>query len=147
MTALPIEDTLGPVQLAVYTRLVEDTDLTDLLAVTEGSDVLTGVYDGPPEDAEFPYVDLGESIETPRNTLTEAGAETVMTLHVWTRSRGFREGLAIVDRLRALLDHQPLEVAGHAVVSVRHEMTQTLRDRDPEIRHLPVRFRITTEQE
>lgn len=146
MTAV-FRDSLGPIQQAFYDRMVGDETLIGLLWHQIDDDVLTGVYDQPPEEAQHPYVDLGQGIETPRNTLAEAGAEAVQTLHVWSRQRNFAEGLQIVGRLRELFDHQPLTVAGHHLVSVRHEMTQTLRDPDPEIRHLPVRFRITTEQE
>lgn len=127
------------IQAAIYARLTGDATLTGLV---------TGVFDDVPEKQAHPYVVLGEAIETPRNWHGGFGREVVETLHVWSRSRGFSQGLAIAQRITTLLDHQPMTLAGgHLVVSVRHELTQTLRDPDPEIRHLPVRFRLTTEQE
>lgn len=126
------------IQQAVYQRASADSALAALV---------TGVFDDVPESQAHPYVKLGEAMETPRNTSTEFGREVVITLHVWDRYRGFARCLAIADRLTQLFDHQPMTVAGHRVVSVRHEFNQTLRDPDPEIRHVPVRFRITTEQE
>lgn len=135
MTAV---DVLGPLQSALYARLSGDATLATMV---------TGIFDGTPEGTAYPYVDLGEAIETPRNALSEFGAESVVVLHVWSRQRGYNEGLEIANRLRQLLDHQPLTIADQHVVSVQHEQTQTLRDPDPKIRHIPVRFRVTTEQE
>lgn len=143
-------ETLGPIQRSLYLRLTGDATLTAMLGTapaTPARGALMGVYDGAPEGAPFPYVTLGEAIETPRNAHAVYGAETVVTLHVWSKQRGYSEGLGIAGRLRQLLDHQLLDVVGHDVIAVRHEQTLTLRDPNPELRHLPVRFRITTEQE
>lgn len=143
-------EALSPVlgiQTAMHTRAATDVPLGGLVARNTVANALwTGVYDDVPENAAHPYVQTGEAIETPRNTVAELGSEVVVTWHVWAKARGFKSGLEIANRLRVLFDHQPLVVAGHTVISVRHEMTETLRDPDPEIRHLPVRFRITTEQ-
>ncbi|MGH3599812.1 MAG: DUF3168 domain-containing protein [Pseudonocardiaceae bacterium] len=126
------------IQAAIFSRLTADVTLAGLV---------TGVFDEVPEDAAHPYVVVGEAIETPRNAHAQFGREVVVTLHVWSRYRGFAQAITIVNRITALLDQQPMSIAGHAVVSVRHEFTQTLRDPDPEIRHVPIRFRVTTEQE
>jgi hypothetical protein len=126
------------VQRAFYSRLAADTALGDLVA---------GVHDEVPEPAEYPYVVVGEAIETPRNWHGGFGREVVETLHIWSRYRGFAEALNIATRITQLLDHQPLSLPGHRVISVRHEFLQTLRDPDPAIRHVPQRFRIVTEQE
>lgn len=142
-------DTVQPVKVALYGVLTGDSTLIGMLAPhpRPGAGKIGGVYDGAPEGATYPYVDLGEAIETARNRHGGYGADVVVTLHVWSEQRGYKEGLDIVARLRRLLDHRPLTVEGHQVVSVRHEQTLTLRDPNPELRHLPVRFRITTEQE
>lgn len=141
-------DVLWPVQAAFYARLTADEQLADLLGSTEA---FPGVYDEVLKGAPYPHIVHGQAIETPRNAHGRFGSEVLLTEHVWTRdvpgARGFKKGLAIVARLRALFDHQPLTVEGHVVVSVRLEQIQTLRDPNPEIRHLPVSFRITTEQE
>lgn len=126
------------IQSAVYQRLSGDGEL---------SGMVTGVFDGVPESQTHPYVELGEAIETPRNTSNDFGREVVVTLHIWDRYRGFARCLAIANRITALLDHQAMVLPGHQVVSVRHEFSQTLKDPDPEIRHVPVRFRLTTEME
>lgn len=147
MTAV---DTLGPTQAAFYARMIGDATLLAKLGqktVPSGKPPMDGVYDGAPEGAPYPLIDLGEAVETPRNALAQLGSEVVVTLHVWLQGDGYAAGHAIVNDLKRLFDHQPLVIAGHAVVSVRHEQTLTLRDPNPKLRHLPVRFRLTTEQE
>jgi hypothetical protein len=129
---------LGTIQAAVYAVLGGDAELTGLV---------TGVYDTVPEGTAMPYVVLGEATEIPDNRLDGLGRQTTQTLHVWSRYRGFAEANRIAGRLVALLDHQPLPVVGVHHVMTLFEFSQTLRDPDPQIRHVPVRFRIYTEQE
>lgn len=132
-------DPMLPIQAAVYARLTADTQLTALI---------TGVYDYVPEDVAFPYVTIGEAIETPDNALAEFGCQTVVTLHVWTRARGHAKGLRIAARITELLDHQPLTITGAHHVATRYEFSQTLTDPEPpgDVRHVVLRYRIVTEQ-
>lgn len=105
-------------------------------------------YDFVPESAPYPYVVLGECIEVPDNDHGAYGSEVTCTIHVWTEAEGFAEGLAIVDDISRILDHQGqgLLLEGHRVVSVRRDFTRTMRDPNPRLRHCPVRYRICTEQ-
>lgn len=128
---------LGPIQEAVYGVLAADAALGGLVS---------GVFDEVPETAAYPYVVIGEALEQPDNRHGTFGRQTVITLHVWSKSRGFAEGNAIASRVVALLDHQPLTVVGRHHVVTRYEFSQTLRDPEPHVRHIPIRFRILTEQ-
>jgi hypothetical protein len=129
------------IQQAVYALLTADAQLMGLLSGD-------GVYDGAPEGAPYPYIDLGEAVESPDNTHDGWGRQTVITLHVWTQHHGHSKGLTIAARVLQVLDHQPLTIAGHRHISTRYESMQTLTDPDPpgDIRHIPMRFRVTTEQ-
>lgn len=129
---------LLPIQVALYSRLSTDETLRSLV---------TGVLDEVPEQQAHPYVVIGESWESTRNSHDGFGREVVTSVHVWSRFRGFSQALTITDRIITLVDHQELPIPGHTVISTRHEFTQTLRDPDPEIRHVVARFRITTEQD
>jgi hypothetical protein len=128
---------LGPIQAAVYDLLTGDAALMGLV---------TGVWDEVPEGTAYPYVVIGEALEQPEGAHDRFGRQTVITLHVWTDTRGFTATTQITARLVALLDHQPLTIAGHHHVSTRYEFSQTLRDPKPHLRHIPIRFRIFTEQ-
>jgi len=128
---------MGPIQAAIYGALTGDATLMALV---------TGIYDSVPEGTAMPYVSIGEAVATPRNAHDRFGRRNVATLHVWSRHQGFTEINAIMSRITAILDHQPLTVTGHDAVMVHHEFEQTLNDPDPEIRHGVIRFAITTEE-
>ncbi|KAB8167302.1 DUF3168 domain-containing protein [Streptomyces sp. 3MP-14] len=124
-----------PVQRALYARLTGDTALAELAP--------GGVHDGAPEGTPYPYIVIGEAIETPDNTHDGYGRQVVSTLHIWTRARGHSPGLAILARMTELLDHQPLGVDGWDHVVTGFEFSQTLTDPEPpgDIRHIPARWR------
>lgn len=132
----PNELALLPIQGAMFARIKADAVLN---AAIGGR-----VYDEVPENAVYPYVVLGEGVETPDNELAAYESRVAATLHVWSAYRGFRESLIIAGHLIRLFDHQPLVVAGRGVVAVRHEQTVTLRDPDSDVRHVVVRFAIDT---
>jgi len=130
---------LGPVQRAVYAALTADTELMESV---------TGVYDDVPEGTAYPYVRIGEALETPDNTHGAFGRQTVLIIHVWSEYRGFAETTDIAGRVVSLLDHQPLTIAGHHHVVTKYEFGQTLDDPDrPALRHGVLRFRVLTEHE
>jgi len=129
---------LGPIQKAVYDVLAGDATLGGLVS---------GVFDEVPEGTAYPYVVIGEALEVPAGSHDRFGRETVLTLHVWTDTRGFSRATQITSRIVALLDHQPLTIAGHHHVATRYEFAQQLRDTEPHLRHVPIRFRVITEQE
>jgi hypothetical protein len=137
--SLVAESPLLPIQQAIFDRLTGDSELMGLI---------TGVFDHVPEGTAHPYVTVGEVITTPDNRHGGFGRSVVATLHIWTRTRGHAQGLAIEDRIAQLLDHQPLTLVGHLTVEVRYEFSQTLIDPEPpgDIRHIPLRFRVVTEQ-
>lgn len=137
---IPARRPMADIQTAVYQLLTD-----------QQADLGAAVYDYVPEgdQASWPYVTIGEAIETPANAHTFIGRDTTITLHVWSRYRGFAEVNAVANRVTALLDHRPgvLDLGpGQYVTSLRFEFGQTLRDEDPEVRHAVCRFRIRTAQ-
>lgn len=123
------------VQTAIYDKLTGDSTLMALI---------TGVYDHVPEGTVHPYVVIGETTATAENAHDRIGKDQVVTLHVWSKQHGFSEALEIAARICTVLEHQSLTVSGYDHVLTAFEFAQTLRDPDPEIRHVPVRFRILT---
>jgi hypothetical protein len=128
-----------PVQQALYDRLTGDA----VLMAT-----LTGVYDYTPEEDNYPFLVIGEATETPDNRHGGFGRQTLVTLHVWSKYRGYTQALTIGARVTALLDHQPLTITGLDHIVTRFEFSQTLTDPEPtgDIRHLVLQYRIVTEQ-
>lgn len=127
-----------PVQGAVLALLKADTELTALVQA---------VVDWVEEGQAFPYIKIGESVETADNTHDSHGSNTVITLHVWSQYRGYAQALTIASRLRALLEHRPLTITGHRHVATYFVSQQTLTDPEPpgDIRHVPISFRVLTE--
>ncbi len=128
------------IQGEIYGLLSSDTDLLNLGVQ---------VFDYVEEDSGYPRIKLGEAMETPDNHHGGFGRQTVVTLHVWTKSRGFKETIDIVNIVNKLLDHKydAFTLPNHTLISIKFEFLQTLEDEDPEIRHVVVRYRVTTEQE
>ncbi|MFC5385351.1 DUF3168 domain-containing protein [Aquamicrobium segne] len=61
------------------------------------------IFDRAPTDAAFPYVTFGRTSVFDWSTSTENGLEHLITLHVWSKARGRKENLAILDAVRAAL--------------------------------------------
>lgn len=143
MVFVPPKTPVLEIQGAIYERLTTDVTLMALIS---------GVFDWVPEGSAYPYIAIGEAMETPENSHGSFGRETLSMLHIWTRQRGYADGIEIADRVNSLLDHchatgNPLVLPNHDVISVRFEFLQTLPDEDPEIRHIVLHYRICTEQE
>jgi hypothetical protein len=103
------------------------------------------VYDDIPQGAAFPYLTLGQSTLRDWSTGTDDAEEHTLTLHVWSRAGGRREMHEVMDVLRVALHDQPLALAGHRLVNIRHEISEARRDPDGETYHGIVRFRAVTE--
>lgn len=138
MSAIDPADAL---QAGVYALLNGDATLGALV---------TGIYDGVPEDVEPDYVVLGEVASNPDGTHGGEGYETEATLHSWTRAESFKTANTIGGRLVALLWHRHADldalVEGHRVWRVEHEGAHTLVDPQPGIRHRVDRFRVWSSQ-
>lgn len=136
MTTPPNSLALLPLQGAMFARIKADVPLNTAVGGR--------VYDEVPEAATYPYVVLGEGVETPDNEVAAFASRVAATLHVWSSYRGFREALDLAGHLIRLFDRQPLTVPGRNVVAVRHEQTITMRDPDSDVRHVVVRFGVET---
>lgn len=109
-----------------------------------------GVYDNVPESTTKPWVTIGEAVGVPDYFHGGFGWDVLISTHVWVKSLGFKSAITIANQIIALLDHQrdALDMPSTwSIVSIRFVQMQTLRDPDPEIRHVPVQFRIVIHQE
>ncbi|MFJ9382028.1 DUF3168 domain-containing protein [Streptomyces sp. NPDC101455] len=127
-----------PTQAAIRDALLADVPLMDLIE---------GVFDWVEEKQPYPYIVIGEAMETPANAHDRYGSEVLETLHIWDRNRGFAQSLTIAARVIQALDHTPLTIEGHVHRWTRFVSQQTLRDPEPpgDLRHVPMTFRIGTE--
>ncbi len=121
------------IQQAVYTRLA------DQLSVP--------VYDHAPQDVMFPYVELGEIEAIPFDTDDSIGSETTVTIHSWSRYRGWKEIKEIQAKVYDALHRYNLPVSGAHLITVEFEIGRTFLDADGLTRHGVQEFRIITEKE
>ena len=125
-------------QRGVYQALAGSVDLTTLLGGIR-------VYDDAPQAAPYPFITLGQSVVRDWSTGTEDGAEHDLTLHVWSRSGGKKQVHQIIEAITAVLHDQPLTLADHHLVNLRHELSEARLDPDGDTFHGIVRYRAVTE--
>lgn len=107
------------------------------------------VWDYVPETQTYPYITVGEAVETPDNVHARFGRRIALVVHVWAKGReGFAPALNIVSRLQAAFDQaeHTIPIAGHRLAAVRLVDARPMRDPDPLIRHVPVTLAFHTEQ-
>jgi len=129
---------MWPLQQAIFAALSADAALTALLGPGR-------ILDDVPQGTPLPYVTLGRMTAQDWSTGSEDGTEHVLTVHVWSGTRGKKQAHEILGAVRTALHDQPLAVAGHSLISLRHEHSDIRRDTDGEAIHATARFRAVTE--
>jgi uncharacterized protein DUF3168 len=125
-------------QRGVYQALAGSSDLTTLLGGPR-------IYDDAPQGASFPFITFGQSVIRDWSTGTEAGAEHNLTLHVWSRAGGRKQVHDIIAAIKTVLHDQPLPLADHYLINLRHEFSEARLDPDGDTFHGIVRYRAVTE--
>lgn len=121
-----------------------------ILAALKGDATLTAaigqrVYDHAPADVPFPYLSFGRTSIYDWSTGTESGTEQLFTMHVWSKAKGKKETLELMERARAVLDAAALVLDGHKLVNLRQEFSEVRYDDDLSVYHGLLRFRAVTE--
>jgi hypothetical protein len=125
-------------QQSIFAALSADTALTALLGPAR-------IFDDVPQGTPLPYVTLGPARAQDWSTGSEDGMEHILAVHVWSSARGKQQAHEILGAVRAALHGQPLAVAGHSLVNLRHERSEIRRDPDGETIHGLAHFRAVTE--
>jgi hypothetical protein len=125
-------------QRAAHAALAADDTLLTLLGGAR-------IYDDVPQGAAFPYVALAGFTARDWATGTEPGVEIVFTVNAWSRSAGHKEAHLIADAVRAVLHDAALSLTGHHLVNLRHEISETRRERDGDTYRIASRFRAVLE--
>lgn len=121
------------IQQAMYSRLTQDADLMNRI---------NGVFDEVPQDQPFPYVTIGEATSVPNRTFDRFGEDCTITLHIWSRYKGFKEAAEILDEMNRILADAVFTVPGWETEGCYYEFSETIRDPDGITRHVPVRYRV-----
>lgn len=111
------------------------------------------VYDAVPQaidsgdDAEFPYITIGDDSFTEFDTDTSEGFDTETTVHVWSRYRGRSEVKELQQLIYDALHLQTIAVQGQHFVMALFQNATSFVDADGLTRHGVITFRIVTEDE
>lgn len=132
-------DSARALQKAVYDTLSVDTPLKALIGDPPR------LYDRVPQNTAYPYLTLGDIQTRDWSTVTEAGADHRLTLHVWSAGHGRLECRDILDRAYTLLHDQNVALSGHTLVRLQFQSSEVFLDPDGKSYHGIAVFRAITE--
>src|SRR5262245_22920945 len=126
-------------QEGIFTALGHDPALTAALGGSR-------IYDQAPGSAAFPYITFGRTSVYDWSTGTEKETEQLFTLHVWSKAKGNKETLQVMETARWLLDDKSLPLENDQLVNLRLEFAEARYDDDLAVHHGLLRFRAVTEE-
>lgn len=126
-------------QQAIFAALGADAVLTGLLGGAK-------IYDDAPTNLPFPYLTFGRTGVYDWSTGTEKGSEHLFTLHIWSKAKGKKETLDIMEAAKACLDSSSLALDAHHLVNMRLEFAEARYDDDLSVHHGLLRYRAVIEE-
>jgi hypothetical protein len=124
---------LVELQRAVYQALTADPTLMAMV---------TGVHDHVDQGSAYPYIVIGEDGAAEWDTDTEQGAESLLTIHTWSREKGRMQCKEIQEAIYEILHRKNLTINNAVFYSCFWEFSDSFVDPDGETRHGVMRFRV-----
>lgn len=125
-------------QAAIYSKLTGDTTLMGL--------VTNRVYDDVPESTAFPFVEFGDTSDDADNTFSKNGRRATVSVDVWSRYRGNKEALSILDRIGLVLERVALTVTGYVHIATSQGRVGVTRQGDGITRRGTITFSVWVTQ-
>lgn len=119
---------------AIFTTLSEDLALMAALGTKR-------ISDQPAVNVAFPYISFGRTSTYDWSTGTEKTTEQLFTLHIWSREKGNKEALEIMEMARWRLEDKSLPLDEHHVANLSLEFAEARHDDDLGGHHGLLRFR------
>ena len=132
-------------QVAIVTRLKDDTGVAVLVSRRVYDDVPSEDYRIARTGGSWPYVSMGPSDETSDNADCIDGFEITVQIDVWSQDVGYPEARRIADAVRRALKAD-LVLTDNAMVSFEHRITRYLPDPNPLVRRAAMTFTALVEQ-
>jgi hypothetical protein len=126
-------------QEAIFASLSSDTALVAAMGGAR-------ICDLAPANVAFPYIAFGRTSVYDWSTGTESGTEQLFTLHIWSKTKGKKETLDIMELARARLADASLPLDGRHLASLRLEFAEARHDDDLSLHHGLLRFRAVTQE-
>jgi hypothetical protein len=125
-------------QEAVFTALKGHGALVTMLGGPK-------VHDLTPAGLAFPYVTFGRADVYDWSTDLDEGSEVLFTLHVWSKHRGRKELLHLMQHVGEALGGDAVALSGHYLVHLRLETTEIRHDEDLDVFEGAMHFRAVME--
>ena len=129
---------INALQKAVFETLVADAAI---LALTGPGKV----FDNRPVRKAAPYLVIGAWRVDDWSSGTEAGAEHIFEIEVWSEEAGRKQAAAIAEAVQAALHDADLALPGFHLVGLRHRRTRTGRERNSRFFAARIEFRAAVE--
>ena len=105
------------------------------------------VYDDMPEQAPYPYVNMGEMTAMDWSDKSKPGQEVYLTIHIWSQYKGRKEVVEMGDMVIRALTKVPLVLAPNfRIVLAELDMDELIMDIDGITRHKILRHRYLIEE-
>lgn len=104
------------------------------------------IHDHAPADVAFPYISFGRTSVYDWSTATETGHEHIFTVHVWSKGRGRKQVLELMELAKGLLHDAALELEGHRLVNLQLQFAHARYEDGPDVYHGWLRMRAVTEE-
>ena len=124
---------LAQVQKAIYEALTGSPALMGMV---------TGVYDHVDQGTAFPYVVIGEDAASEWDTDTEVGADSLLTIHIWTEYKGKQQVKDIQEVIYSILHRAELTIQDAIFYGLDWQFSDSFLEPDGETRHGVMRFRL-----
>lgn len=89
---------------------------------------ISGVYDGPPPRAAFPYIALADGAASDWGTKTEAGREIRLALTIWDDGEEPQRLQALIDLAEEAIAGMSRDLDGWRVASLAFLRSRIVRD-------------------
>ena len=128
-------DSQWDVQTAIFSALTSHTPLT----------ALAQIFDDVPENTGFPYVAIGEMDGRVHTTQTQSGFDITLSIHSFSRYRGFKELRLIMAEIFSALHNANPAISGQTAVLCQFLSSSTTLEDAGKTRHGIQKFQIITE--
>jgi hypothetical protein len=90
----------------------------------------------------MPYITIGNLESVPFTTMGREGENVLATLHVWTRTRGFKAGNTILNRVNQCIGNHALSVSGYSLARSLFERSLNVPDPVSDVEHIVATYRV-----
>jgi len=125
-------------QKSLYTALSGDTAFMTKIG--------SRLYDEPPTDESYPYVVLGNMIESRWNKISSIGYQVTAVISIYTKSGrlGYKTSKEILQEMNRVLNRKKFNMATLKMVQCFYDTSDTERDEDKRI--INARYIILSEE-